>query len=325
MQQANPQKFSRRSRQEIMKSVINFESRVYERNILLTDLSPRNVIMVEKPGFDSKQNLLFLDFAGALSSRRRNDPVAIRSNQFLDQYISPLLRWNKTMAMQFNDWIDWDWQAWIEAEYAYTATTITPEMRNTYAVASHDIITLPLDVLSASSIAACAEKLPLLNILVHNAGAGYHMPISDLDLDEAKKLFDLNVWAHLAVTQTMLPLLVKSKGMIVNHTSSSSVAAQPFQGAYSASKAAMSMFSDTMWLELQSFGIRVVNVKTSVVTSKFFDNNIHTTWLPKDSLNQPAKTIVKKVRGDHRPNSRLSTQCAWGYTIFFVNPSSLYS
>ncbi|EGE86861.1 hypothetical protein BDDG_09812 [Blastomyces dermatitidis ATCC 18188] len=132
MQQANPQKFSCHSRQEIMKSVINFESRVYEQNILLTDLSPRNVIMVEKPGFDSKQNLLFLDFAGALFGRRRNDPVAIESNLFLGQYISPLLRWNKTMAMQFNDWIDWDWEAWIEAEYAYTTTTITPEMWDTY-------------------------------------------------------------------------------------------------------------------------------------------------------------------------------------------------
>ncbi|KLJ11865.1 hypothetical protein EMPG_12986 [Blastomyces silverae] len=132
MQQANPQMFSRHSRQEFMKSIINFESRVYEQNILLTDLSPRNVIMVEKPGFDPKQNLLFLDFAGALFGRRRNDSVAIRSNLFLGQYISPLLRWNKTMAMQFNDWIDWDWQAWLEAEYAYTAATITPEMRDTY-------------------------------------------------------------------------------------------------------------------------------------------------------------------------------------------------
>ncbi|EQL29710.1 hypothetical protein BDFG_07702 [Blastomyces dermatitidis ATCC 26199] len=132
MQQANSQKFSCHSHQEIMKSVINFESQVYEQNILLTDLSPRNVIMVEKPGFDSKQNLLFLDFAGALFSQRRNDPVAIRSNLFLGQYISPLLQWNKTMAMQFNDWIDWDWQAWIEAEYAYTTTTITSEMWDTY-------------------------------------------------------------------------------------------------------------------------------------------------------------------------------------------------
>ncbi|KLJ07672.1 hypothetical protein EMPG_16853 [Blastomyces silverae] len=164
-------------------------------------------------------------------------------------------------------------------------------------VASHGIKTLPLDVLSAASIAACVEKLPSLDILVNNAGAGYHMPMSDLDIDEAKRLFDLNVWAHLAVTKAMLPLLMKSKGMIVNHTSSSSVAALPFQGAYNASKAAMSMFSDTLRLELRPFDIRVANVKTGVVSSRFFDNKIHTTALPKDSLYQPAKTIVEKVMG----------------------------
>ncbi|OJD15413.1 hypothetical protein AJ78_04345 [Emergomyces pasteurianus Ep9510] len=133
MQQASPERFSRRSRQEIMKSVINFESRVYEQNILLTDLSPRNIIMVEeKPGSDSNQKLMFVDFAGAIFGRRRDDPVAISPNLFLGQYISPLLRWNKTMAMEFNDWIDWDWQPWIETEYAYTAATITPEMRDEY-------------------------------------------------------------------------------------------------------------------------------------------------------------------------------------------------
>ncbi|ODH50727.1 hypothetical protein GX48_03235 [Paracoccidioides brasiliensis] len=132
MQQANPENFSRLARQEIMKSVIDFESRLYEQDILLTDLSPRNVIMVEKPGFDPRRDLLFLDFAGALFGRRRDDPLAIESNLFLGRYISPLLRWDKTMAMQFNDWIDWDWQPWIEAEYAHTAATITPEMRDTY-------------------------------------------------------------------------------------------------------------------------------------------------------------------------------------------------
>ncbi|KKZ62324.1 hypothetical protein EMCG_00398 [[Emmonsia] crescens] len=132
MQQANPERFSCSSRQEIMKSVIDFESQVYKQDILLTDLSPRNVIMVEKPGFDAKLDLLFLDFADALFGRRRDDPVVMESNLFLGRYISPLLRWDKTMAMQFNDWIDWGWQPWIEAEYAHTATTITPEMWDTY-------------------------------------------------------------------------------------------------------------------------------------------------------------------------------------------------
>jgi 1-acylglycerone phosphate reductase len=72
-------------------------------------------------------------------------------------------------------------------------------------------------------------------------------PISPLPED--KKIFDVNVWPQLAVTQAFLPLLLKSKGMIVNQTSVVSTTAVPFQSAYGASKTAMAIFSDSMRLE----------------------------------------------------------------------------
>ncbi|KAI9734420.1 MAG: hypothetical protein M1818_006808 [Claussenomyces sp. TS43310] len=100
---------------------------------------------------------------------------------------------------------------------------------------SLDIETLTLDVLSESSIAACVSKLSGLDILVNDAGAIYDMFLSDLSIPKAKKLFDLNVWSYLAVTQAFLPLLLESKGMIVNHTSVASVVTVPFQSAYNAS------------------------------------------------------------------------------------------
>lgn len=118
-------------------------------------------------------------------------------------------------------------------------------------LASLGIETIVLDIQSGSSIAACVDKLSSrkLDILVNNAGASASMPISDLSLIEAKKIFDINVWSQLAITQALLPLLLKSKGMIVNQTSVVSTTAIPFQSAYNASKAAMAIFSDTMRLE----------------------------------------------------------------------------
>lgn len=53
MQQLNPCKFSQCTRKHIMKSVIDFESPVYERDILLTDLSARNIIMLKSPVLSS--------------------------------------------------------------------------------------------------------------------------------------------------------------------------------------------------------------------------------------------------------------------------------
>ena len=128
-------------------------------------------------------------------------------------------------------------------------------------VGSLGIETLTLDVQSDVSIAACVSKVTDLDILVNNPGGAYSMPVSDLSIPEAKKLFDLNVWSYLAVTQAFLPLLLKSKGMIVNQTSIVSAISIPFQSAYNASKAAMAMFSDSQRLELQPFGITVVDLR----------------------------------------------------------------
>ncbi|KAK9243074.1 NAD(P)-binding protein [Lipomyces tetrasporus] len=159
------------------------------------------------------------------------------------------------------------------------------------------IKTLTLDVLSDSSIAECVGKLTSLDILVNNAGATYGMPVSDLSIAEAKELFDLNVWSYLAVTQAFLPLLLKSKGMIVNHTSVVSTMAVPFHSTYSASKAAMAMFSDSQRLELEPFGITVVDLRTGAVLTNIFKNQKEhrPISLPKGSIYEPAREAVESV------------------------------
>lgn len=161
------------------------------------------------------------------------------------------------------------------------------------------ITCLALDVLSDSSIAACVAQIPSLDILVNNAGGMYSMPVSDLSIPEAKKLFDLNVWSYISVSQAFLPLLLKSKGVLVNQTSVLSTITTPFASAYNASKAAMAMFSDTMRLELAPFGIRVVDLKTGIVTSNLFKNAETATEvkLPPGSIYSPFKDIVEHQLG----------------------------
>ncbi|CAF9924267.1 MAG: hypothetical protein ALECFALPRED_002717 [Alectoria fallacina] len=165
-------------------------------------------------------------------------------------------------------------------------------------IASLGIETLTLDVQSDSSITACVQNLSGLDILVNNAGAAYAMPFSDLSIAEGKKLFDLNVWSYLAVTQAFLPLLLQSKGMIVNNTSVAGSMTMPFQSVYNASKAAMATFSDSQRLELAPFGITVVDLKTGVVLSSIYQKAMDN-HLPKGSMYEPAKEAVEKaLRGE---------------------------
>ncbi|KAK6839641.1 amidase signature domain-containing protein [Apiospora arundinis] len=175
-------------------------------------------------------------------------------------------------------------------------------------VADAGITTVQLDITSEESIAASVavvEKLTSdgsLDALVNNAGAAYSLPLLDIDLDKARALFDLNVFAILRVTRAFMPLLMKSSktgsggGLLVNNTSAASqpAGAFPFQGAYNASKAAAASLTEGLRLELAPFGIRVVNLVTGGVKSGFFDN-APTATLPRDSLYNVAKEAIETV------------------------------
>lgn len=182
--------------------------------------------------------------------------------------------------------------------HVYATARDTSKMTN---IKKAGIETLVLDVLSQTSINTCASKLPHLDILVNNAGGGLNMPLSDLDISQARNLFDLNVWAPIAVTQAFLPMLLKSRGMVVNNTSVSSTLGLPFQGTYCASKAAIAMFSDVLRLEMQPFGVTVIDLKTAAVRSNFFENHKKQVGssLPEDSIYAPAKAAAEKsMSGD---------------------------
>ncbi|EAW21079.1 uncharacterized protein NFIA_062400 [Aspergillus fischeri NRRL 181] len=133
MADSEPRNFSQSARQSILKSIVDIESRIYEKDILLTDLEPRNII-ISSPDSDQPR-VVFIDFAHALFNRRRDDPIPFELNDFLGEYISPLLRWNKSKDRDyaFLDWIDWDWDHWLNAEFAHTAANITPEMRERWS------------------------------------------------------------------------------------------------------------------------------------------------------------------------------------------------
>lgn len=162
------------------------------------------------------------------------------------------------------------------------------------------IETLSLDVVSQSSITACVSQVRKLSgsldILVNNAGAVYHVPLSDASITDAKNLFDLNVWANLAMIQAFLPLLLKSTNpVIVNHTSIVSIVPLPFHGVYCASKAAAAALTVALRSELAPFNIKVMEIKSGNVKSKINSNKVGTTEVSSNSLYYSARDFLKKI------------------------------
>lgn len=103
--------FSQTSRQRVLKSIVDPETRIYERNIWLTDLEPRTVI-ISSPG-NEQLDVVFIDFAHALLNRRRDDPLALQLNYIIGEYVSPILRWKQSRGAVASsaEWVDWDWGA----------------------------------------------------------------------------------------------------------------------------------------------------------------------------------------------------------------------
>jgi 1-acylglycerone phosphate reductase len=99
--------------------------------------------------------------------------------------------------------------------------------------------------------------------------------------------------------------------MIVNQTSALSLAVVPFQSAYNASKAAIAMFSGSQRLELEPFGITVVDLRTGGVNTNLLNNFKESTQvsLTKSSIYEPAKEVVEKaLRGDGFEGGGMSVQ-----------------
>jgi 1-acylglycerone phosphate reductase len=122
------------------------------------------------------------------------------------------------------------------------------------------------------------------------------LPLLDTDVNEAKKMFDVNVFALISVTQAFAPLLIASKGTIINIGSIAGKSPLLWQGYYNASKAAVNLLSDQLRLELSPFSVDCICVITGAIQSKFFEN-LPGIKLPADSVYAPAKDIIEPIAG----------------------------
>ncbi len=95
---------------------------------------------------------------------------------------------------------------------------------------------LTLDVTSASQIQRAADEVDTLDILINNAGVAVRDDLSNSEAIE--RHLAVNLFGSFNVTRSFLPLLVRSKGAIVNNMSLAALAPFPIIPAYSISKAA---------------------------------------------------------------------------------------
>ena len=96
--------------------------------------------------------------------------------------------------------------------------------------------------------------------VVNNAGVNVVAPMIEADIDDLEFLFDVNVFGVFRVTKAFAPLVIESKGRIVNISSISGVLSGGGYGMYAGTKHAVEAFTDSTARELEDLGVFVTAV-----------------------------------------------------------------
>jgi NAD(P)-dependent dehydrogenase (short-subunit alcohol dehydrogenase family) len=118
-----------------------------------------------------------------------------------------------------------------------------------------------------SALDADGRGLPLC-ALVSVAGLAQFDVIEHVDPKVMRRIFDVNVFGALALTQALLPRIKQSHGRLVFVTSMAARASAPLMGVYSATKSAMESLIDALRVELRPWDVSVTMVEPGGIRTR---------------------------------------------------------
>jgi NAD(P)-dependent dehydrogenase (short-subunit alcohol dehydrogenase family) len=144
------------------------------------------------------------------------------------------------------------------------------------AAGSERLQPLLLDVTDVEQIAAAAERVSAdaqsgLHGLVNNAGIAIPGPLETLSIEDFRRQIEVNMTAHVAVAQAMLPSIRTARGRIVFISSIGGRVALPLTGAYHAAKFGIEAVGDVFRQELRPWGIKVAIVEPGSIDTPIWE------------------------------------------------------
>lgn len=144
----------------------------------------------------------------------------------------------------------------LERDWQVIATMRAP--REDLLAASQKLRILPLDVSDTASIGEAVAMAGPVDVLVNNAGVGLLGVAETTPMATLREVFETNTFGTMAMVQAVLPQFRQRRaGVIINVTSSTTIQPLPLLAAYTASKAAVNAYTESLALELRAIGVRV--------------------------------------------------------------------
>jgi len=157
----------------------------------------------------------------------------------------------------------------------------------------------------AEALGAIETEHGRIDILVNDAGVDLMVPVPGGDLRTVREVFDVNFFSTVAGTLAVVPgMIERGWGVVVNVSSDTARAPEPRQGAYAASKAAISAFSESVAHEVASHGVHVhVLYPAWVPTAMGLSGNEDGGTLPPKMVRrtavQVATLVADRMGGPH--------------------------
>jgi short-subunit dehydrogenase len=148
-----------------------------------------------------------------------------------------------------------------------------------------------------SSVGEVLARTGRVDLLINNAGVGLLAGAEESSVEQAKSLFDVNLFGVFRLTNAVLPTMRRQgSGRIVNISSVLGLIPAPFMALYAASKHALEGYSESLDHEIRGSGVRVVLVEP-YYTRTSFDGNVYQADQQLD-VYQSARTNAEGVVRD---------------------------
>jgi short-subunit dehydrogenase len=120
-------------------------------------------------------------------------------------------------------------------------------------------------------VASVLNDLGGVDVLVNNAGIPKRRHVTRLDMTTVESVMNINYLSPVRLTLGLLPsMLSQGHGQIINISSVAATLSSPGESAYDASKAALTVFSESMAVDLWGSGVKVLVVYPGLVDTELF-------------------------------------------------------
>jgi short-subunit dehydrogenase len=127
-----------------------------------------------------------------------------------------------------------------------------------------------------TAVRACEEELGPVDLLIANAGLSINTLVRELDVDAVERVIRVNLLGAIYATEGVLPgMLERDRGHIVAVSSLAGMGGLPKGAAYSASKAGMINFFESLRLDLLGTGVATTVISPGFVKTPMTDHNRH--------------------------------------------------